>query len=55
MFEAIGERVREYFEEHSEEMLKTVKNLVLENLPEIIDLAGKVAKEIGKNAKIFLK
>ena len=54
MFDAIGEYVRKYFEENSGEMLKNLKNVVMDNLPIIVDEAGKVAKEIGKNMKNFV-
>lgn len=54
MFEAIGEYVRKYFEENSGEMLRNMKNAVMDNLPIILDEAGKVAKEIGKNMKNFV-
>ncbi len=53
MFDAIGEYVK-YFEENSEEMLKSLKNAVMDNLPIIVDNAGKIAKEIGKNMKNFV-
>lgn len=54
MFEALGEYVRKYFEENSGEMLRNLKNVVMDSLPYIVDEAEKVAKEIGKNMKNFV-
>ena len=54
MFDAIGEYVRKYFEENSGEWMRNIKNVVMDNLPIIVDEVGKVAKEIGKNMKNFV-
>ena len=54
MFDAIGEYIRKYFEENSGEMLKNLKNVVMDHLHIIVDEAGKIAKEIGKNMKNFV-
>lgn len=51
MFKAIGEYLRKSIEEG----YPHVRDLVLENLPQAVDAAGKVLKEATKNAQSFLK
>ena len=53
MWDSVVNFLQEQFK--PDEMMKVLKDAALENLPEIINLAEKAAKEVSKNAKNFLK